>query len=133
MKRIFSLLTVCTLSLAFTSCGGGGSKSPKEVTETFVKAIQKQDFATAKEHATDKTGKLLDMMKSMMEKMGDDKKMKQGEFKEIKKSEKDGKEATVTYCCNKEGKDDEMKLKKVDGQWKVHFDKQMPGKGAKKE
>lgn len=133
MKRITTLLTVCTLALTFTSCGGGGSKSPEEVTETFVKAIGKEDFATAKEHSTEKTQKLLGMMESMMEKMGGEKKMNKGEFKEIKKSEKDGKEASVTYCCNKEGEDEEMKLKKVDGRWKVHIDKEMPGKGAKKQ
>lgn len=126
MNRILTILSVGVLSIAFSSCGGG-AKKPEDVAEAFIKAVNKEDFATAKQHATKKTGNMLDMMKGMIENMDEEQKGEKGEFKELKDTEVKEDKATVTYCCDKNGEDDEVKLKKVDGEWKVHIDKEQPG------
>lgn len=129
MKRTFTLLTVAIVTLAMTSCGGGNN--PKDVAKTFLKAMENQNWEDAKAVSTEKTGKMLDMMKGMS-KMGNSDSSPTGKFKEIKGVEKDGKEATVKYCCDKNGKESEMTLKKKGGEWKVHMKKEQPGKGGSK-
>ncbi len=128
MKRTVSTLMLAAMTLVISSCGGGPQK-PDEVAKAFLKAVNNEDFATAKEYSTKETKQMLDMMKGMMEKMGDKKKSKKGKLEELKNTEVDGDKAVVTYCCDKEGKDAKVHLKKVDGNWKVHLNK---GKGKGK-
>lgn len=131
MKRTLSILTVGVLIFASTSCGGGGAKKPEDVAKAFVTAIADEDFETAKKHATEETKKMLGMMESMMSEMGDKAGGGEtGEFKEVKEKDIGDKKGTVTYCCDENGEDDEVKLKKVDGEWKVHMDKENPGAGG---
>ncbi len=121
-KNLVKFTTLLVVSFMIACSGGSG---PKSVAENFLKATQAEKFDDAKKYCTDETGKLLDMMSSFA-KMGDkDKKEKKEEKKFTMGEEKiDGDNASVTYKM--EGKDaveQTIKMKKVEGKWKVAISK----------
>ena len=129
MKRTFTLLAVGLITLTMSSCGGGGSQ-PKDVARTFLDAMEEQDWETAKSVSTKETKKMLDSMKGLMSMGGNKDKSTTGKLEEFKNTEVNGDKAVVTYCCGKEGNDAKLHLKKVEGDWKVHLNKEMPNKGG---
>lgn len=127
IKRTLSTLMLAGITFGITSCGGGGPQKPDDVAKAFLKAIENEDYATAKEYSTKETAEMLNMMKGMMEKMGKGNRTEKGELEELKNTEVDGDKALVTYCCDKEGKDAKIHLRKKDGNWKVHLNKGRSG------
>lgn len=119
------------LSLLVAACGGGGP-TPSEVTKNFLTALQDLNFEEAKKYATAESASMLDMMAGFAEMgEGQEEKPPQAPVK-IVEEKIDGDNATVTYeTKNDQGEmvQEQLSLVKVDGTWKVKFDKSSLGAG----
>lgn len=127
MKQIKLFAVAAIVSLSLFSCSGN---SPEASAEKFLTLTQQGEFAEAKEYCTEQTGALLTMAEGMV---GD----KKAEIKEKNKnlkvnivsSEIKGDSvAVVKYkVAGGEASDageKSLDLKKVDGKWKVHMNKE---------
>lgn len=119
MKSLIFLLPVCVV-LLFTACGGG-SKKPKDVALAFANAMAKQDYETAKKHATEDTKKVIDLIKGMA---GEKKQDKTPSYTVVSESISGDKATVKLKDTANDGKESEVTLKKVDGKWLVAMDKQ---------
>jgi PBP1b-binding outer membrane lipoprotein LpoB len=129
MKNLKRIVMVLFISLFMFSCGGG-SGSPKGVAQSFMEAISKQDFKTAKELGTDKTKAFIGMIEGLMAMMPEDKKKEAfGEVDAIEWGEVkvDGDKAKVYFSekGKEKNKKDKIDLVKVDGKWKVDMKKNL--------
>jgi hypothetical protein len=105
--------------LFLTACSTG--ESPKKVATAFLNEINKQQFEEAKKLATPETGKMLDIMASLVA-LSSNKSLLSKDFK-IVNEEINGDAATVKY--QEEGKDIEfIKLIKKDQKWLVSVSKE---------
>ena len=114
--RTLLLVTLLSLCVTLTGCGGGGS--PSKVVQEFYAALQKNDTQALEKIATPETMKMLNdpFMGGMM---------KQG-FSDlgkltIKGESINGDSATVRVDFEKDKNTPDFALKKVDGKWKVHM------------
>src|SRR5437867_4097320 len=100
-----------------------GSDTPKSVADKFLKATADYNFAEAKKYCTDETGKMMDMMESMMKMAPDSAKKEHPKFT-LGEEKMDGDNATVMY--KEEGKDGDqaLTLKKANGKWLVSISKE---------
>lgn len=123
MKKI--ILAVAVMSTAFLfSCKSGGS-DPKAVLTSFFEALSKKDIAAARKLATEDSKSMLDMVEMGMKMSNDTKETEKYdknnmEFGDVKI---DGDKATVPVKEKKSGETLNYSLKKVNGEWKVAFDK----------
>lgn len=123
MKKI--ILAVAVMSTAFLfSCKSGGS-DPKAVLSSFFEALSKKDIAGARKLATEDSKSMLDMVEMGMKMSTDTKETEKYdknnmEFGEVKI---EGDKATVPVKEKKSGETLNYSLKKVNGEWKVAFDK----------
>lgn len=124
MKKLF-FIAAAGLIIAAVGCKGGGT--PKEVTERFFKAMNKKDFDAAKDEATKESAQMLDLMKTFA--AADTSKAKAKDFT-VENEKIDGDKATVDVKETESGKTQNVTLKKVDGKWKVAFDKSSMGGGS---
>ncbi len=121
MKKVF----LAAFSAAFLLLAGcnSGAGDPKSVLNDFFEALAKKDLAGARELATEDSKSMLDMMEMAMKtdssEMGKYD-MKNMEFGEAKI---DGDMATVPVKEKDSGETMNYSLKKVEGKWKVAFDK----------
>lgn len=121
MKKLMLLLVSLSALFIFAGCG---AKSPKDVAVKWFQAVLDGDVKTANELSTEKTQAMNALMAAAMQagdKDSDDAKEAQQMLDELKKAEVkiDGDTATLVM----DGKDG-LTLKKVDGDWKVDFDKE---------
>lgn len=122
MKRIF-IGTFLLISIAFVSCKTAETKKPEEVLSAFFDALGNKDMEKAKTLSTPDSKMVLDMLASAIKmdtsamNMYDKNTMKFGAPKI------EGDAATVPVTEAKSGAVVNYKLKKIDGAWKVAFDK----------
>lgn len=120
--RIAALFAL--VALLFASCGAGNS--PAGVAENFLTAIKNLDFEKAATFATDEAKPLLDMMKGFMTNLTDEQKAEAEKQKtlplKIGKVEETGDTAKVYYTIGDQ-EEQFVDLVKVEGNWKVKFDK----------
>ncbi|MRT92086.1 DUF4878 domain-containing protein [Ancylomarina sp. 16SWW S1-10-2] len=109
MKRI--IITLAMSALLF-SCSSGPEKAAKNFTENIAKG----KIEEAKQYATESTGTMLDFASSF----GGVKIDPNFEFKMIKDSI-DNNIAWVTFI-NQKGREETIKMVKIDGDWLVHMD-----------
>ena len=110
----FALLAVC--ATFFAGCGS----SPEDVAVDFMKAVAKPDLKAAAEMATPDTAALLNMAAGM----GGAEAHPNAKFKVIS-STVNGDTAKVKIQVTDDGETDEeeLDLKKIDGDWKVSMPK----------
>lgn len=122
MKRLF-LIPMLFLVFLVTSCS---SNSPKVVAEKFLTEMENQNFEEAKKYADDSMKQLLSMLDGMPK--GNNKKAENVKVKVVR-VEENGDKAKAFYIVEGndvegESKEQNIDLKKVDGKWKVSFNKE---------
>jgi hypothetical protein len=101
-------------------------KGPQVTAKKFLTALNKQDFAKAKEYGTDNTIQILTMLESMAGLVPDGEDFDMGadtETIEWGEIETNGNEAVVNYTL--EGSQEKLILVKKDDKWKVDMKKEM--------
>ncbi len=123
MKKLLIAVLLCTV--AMFSCKNGTNENPKAVLASFFDALGKSDIAKAKTLATPESQMMLGFLE-----MGAAEAKKKGEMEkfgkdnmEIGEAVIDGDKATVAVKEKKSGEAINFTLKKIDGNWKVAFDK----------
>jgi hypothetical protein len=111
MKKQFFLLF-----LTFTIFSCGSSNTPKGIAFAFMTLIKSEKYEEAKKYGTESTVKMLNMSIKMSEDRKDRPKSKG--FK-ILREELMGDEATVVYFDEDTQKEEEMRMIKLEGKWKV--------------
>lgn len=116
MKKTTKYFAIAIIALLFSACKQEAS-TPKSITESFFTALSAGDFAKAKTMVTKDSEESIESLKTFA---ADQVK---GAKYTVTKEEVNGDNATVTYTqAGKEG-EKTMKLMKVDGAWKIMFDK----------
>lgn len=129
MKRIFLISTVF-LAFLITSCS---VDSPKNVAEKFLTAMENQDFEEAKKYSDESMKRLLNILNEMPK---DDNKKNENAKIRVTKVEEEGDKAKAFYIveggveAEGENKEQSIDLKKIDGKWKVSFNKEDANKEA---
>lgn len=124
-KFVYVLLIVVTL-LALTACAAKAEKTAK----AFFDALENQDFASAKKHTSERGQQLLTMIESFAENMSEEQKAEMGETRyKVLKTVEEKDSAIVTFEQWQEDRPDskavhEIKMKKIDGTWKVDLNKE---------
>ncbi|MDO4228307.1 MAG: DUF4878 domain-containing protein [Capnocytophaga sp.] len=121
MKKIL-FIVMFFVAFLITSCS---SNSPKAVAEKFITAMENGDFEEAKKYADDSMGQLLGMLGGLEKDLQKEKEKKKIT---ITRAEEDGDKAKVFYKVEGEEKEKDIDLKKVDGKWKVTFNKENANK-----
>ena len=108
---------VAVFALVFFAACSGGAKTPKSIATDFLNSLSAGDFNKAKEMVTADAKESIESL----EMLAADK--VKGKKYTVKEEKVEGEEATVTYT--EEGVEGEksLKLKKVEGNWQVMFDK----------
>jgi hypothetical protein len=133
MKKIlFSLAIVVIAAMTIVSCGG--KNDPKTVAKSFLEALNKMDYKTAKKFGTPETGKMLEMLESFSSMVPDSiKNLSKNSTVVIKGEPKiEGDKCTVvaTTTIAGESKDENVTLVKIKGKWLVNMSKDDTGAGA---
>lgn len=100
---------------------------PEETANSFINALNAEDFEKAKEYSTKETAKMLDFMKSITGMSGEKKEEKpKKEVKDLKcKVEAGDTLAVCSYMVD--GKEEKLNMKNVEGKWLAHMPKEGPG------
>lgn len=107
------LLVPLCAAFVLASC----APAPRSVAERFVENLAKGKISEAKKVSTDQTAKMLDLVSSFGSLPVEP------DYKFVFVDEEvDGNKATVRFKDSKTQDVSEIKLVKVDGQWKVHFE-----------
>lgn len=124
MKKI--LLGALAMASLFMAACSGNAGDPKAVAKKFFEALSTMNVDEASKYATPESKQMLDLVKMGMSFAPANQDSLKREFnkKNINFSDPviNGDEATVSVTVDGKDKTD-FKLKKVDGQWKVAFDK----------
>ena len=118
----FKFVLIPILSL-FITCSSGNK--PGKTTEKFLEAIKTKDFTAARELSTPETGKLIDLMEQLQKVSNSTDSIAPIDYEIVsEKVEASGKEAVVEFR-EKGGQDiQQIRLKMIDGNWKVSFSKE---------
>lgn len=121
MRKVFFIAALFVAFLV-TSCS---NNSPKSVAEKFLTSMENSDFEEAKKYADDSMQQMLGMLSGMGKELpkGNEKKKVT-----ITKVEEDGDNAKAFYKVEGEEEEKSIDLKKVDGKWKVTFNKENSNK-----
>lgn len=119
MKIRLFFISVC-FALVQLSCTGN---SPEPVAKGFLEAMSDYDFEEAKTYCDNGTAGLVGMLESLS-KMSDDKEEKKDVSITIISSEINEDKATVTYITDKNSNEQQLLLRKIDGEWKVSMGKE---------
>ena len=122
--KTFKLILATLVVFAFNACNSV-SNDPKTTLSSFFDALAKKDFVTARSLATSESKSMLDLMESST-KMEDSKETQEKYDKskmEFGEAKIDGDKAVVPVKEVKSGETVNFTLKKVNGSWKVAFDK----------
>jgi len=123
MRNLRILLLVFLALVGLTAC----AKKPEPVAKAFFKALENQDFEAAKKLSTQEGQQLLSLIQSLTENVSEEQKAELLNTKyQVLDTIVDGDNATVTYerweADSPESKESlTIQLKKIDGDWKVHF------------
>jgi hypothetical protein len=140
LRSLFAVLLV-SLALTFVQCKGGKSgkvnmTKPEDVSLAFLRYFSQLDIAKAKELCTPEGQEMMGMLEGMMGMMGEEEKKQvlaesEAAVKALKKStcKIDGDVAKCIVCCSPSGESSEepVELRKIDGKWYVHLDKEGMG------
>ncbi|TVR76497.1 MAG: DUF4878 domain-containing protein [Chitinophagaceae bacterium] len=118
MKKLF----VFIFAIGLLSACGGGAKSPEDVAEKFLNHLGKLEFSDAKKYGTKETKELLDLLEGFAG-MGGEEAPDTPDVENVNCTES-GDTADCTYCCDENGNEASVKMKKVDGKWLVHMSKE---------
>ena len=110
--KLLTLYLSCSLLLAACTWN-----SPRKVAQAYLDAVNEQDYEAAKKYATDDTRKLLNMFSSLAAITPDS--LKRGFDFEITSERLSGDTAYVGYRMAGSGREQELKLLRIDGRWKV--------------
>jgi hypothetical protein len=122
-SRFASLVAMLVLA----ACNIGNS--PSKNASRFLNAFQERDYAEARKYATPETIKLIDLMENLSEMTTADDTVKHAAI-EIVSEKKEDDTATVTFREKGSDETEEIKMKKIDGEWLVHITKaDMSAKG----
>lgn len=127
--KIKNLLVGAIAAVVLVACGGV-ENTPESVAKAYMEKVKQMDFEGAKAHADESTGKILDMMKSMEGMMPEEEKekAKKSEITKVE-CEEPKEDKTKCTCTIKDAEGEEstetVDMKKVDGNWKVHMEKDM--------
>ena len=122
-KIIRSLFIVTAPIMLLIACSSG--KKPSKTVEQFLKAVNEKDFVAARELSTPETGKLIDLMEQLQKLSGATDSIAPVAFEITgEKIEADGKSAIVEFREKGGEQTEQIRLKMVDGSWKVDFSKQ---------
>lgn len=125
MKKLSLLLLVVIAIMGLTACGNKAENTAK----SFFKALETQDFDTAKKLATEDGQQLLTLIQSMSESAPEEQKAELTKKRyNVLETIVEGDSATVKYEeYSTDNPDDkttqELQMLKVEGSWKVHFAK----------
>lgn len=122
MKKLF-FISALFLAFLVTSCS---NNSPKVVAEKFLTEMENQNFEEAKKYADDSMQQLLTMLNGMPK---DNNKKAENVKVKVVRVEENGDKAKAFYIVEGkevegESKEQSIDLKKVDGKWKVSFNKE---------
>jgi hypothetical protein len=132
MKNSLKFAALILVAVIAVACSGNGG--PEGSAKSYLEAYNAKEFDKAKEFATEDTKGMLDFMKNIAA-MGGEKKdpTEKKEVKNIKCTVEGDSTAICTYCCNEQGAEDKISLKKVGDKWLVHQPKEnnpMGGEGS---
>jgi hypothetical protein len=135
MKSLNSLVILILVSVLFVSCFSAGN--PEKTAEKFLTAINERNFEEAKSYGTPETVKLVEMLEQLTKVMDNPNAEPPVKY-EILRHTEDGDSAIVYFRESGSDIDQELKLKKVDGEWMVHVTKEDmaikdPGPGSAEE
>lgn len=128
MKKLVTILAASGLALGLSACGG--SSGPEQAVEDFVSAAQDKDYEAVCDGIDPKLvadlekasegKKCAEVFKENEEALGD---VSEDADMEVQDSEiaDDEKTATVTVK-NNEGEEEDLKLIKVEDDWKITFE-----------
>ncbi|TVR77951.1 MAG: hypothetical protein EA412_09630 [Chitinophagaceae bacterium] len=121
MKAITFLFL--TVFIMFSACNR--KDSPEEVATKFLTHLSNNEVHLAKRYATRESGMMLDMVEGMRKSFGteDDFDDYGGMVVKTISCEIEGNYAKCTYCCNQAENEDEILLRKVDGEWLAYLPK----------
>lgn len=120
MKKVLLIF----LSAAFlAACSGGPGDTPEAVAEKFLNHMQKLEFSQAKDLGTEDTKELLSLLESFAGGMSADD-IPDAPAIEYVNCNEDGDKADCTYCCDENGAEADVQLRKVGGKWLVHMSKE---------
>lgn len=126
MKKLATIVAASGLALGLSACGGADNEAEQAVLD-FGEAVQDEDFKAICDAFDPEFVKQVEaagedcakMFEDNWDQMGDE--VPEDAEMDIQDSEIDGDNATVTVK-NDEDKEEDIKLKKVDGDWKISLD-----------
>jgi hypothetical protein len=111
----------------FLFVGGCGetAKTPEEVSIAYLKAVDNDDFKSAKAYCTENTRQLLEKLQMFKDAMGNSGQAETGKGK-FEKATCEGTDdkKTCTVCCDKDGAEKPLVLVKQEGKWLVDMNKE---------
>jgi|SRR5690554_2124201 predicted small lipoprotein YifL len=125
MKRFLYIILIIMALVALSACG----KPAEKTARNFFDAMEQQDFAKAKNFVTEEGQELLTMIESFANSMSEEQKDEMVAMRyNITEVIEEGDAATVRFqqweVENPDNiQDQELKLVKVDGNWKVDLAK----------
>ncbi len=139
-KSLFSVLLI-SMALLFVQCKGKkvNMSKPEDVSLAFLRYFSQLDITKAKELCTPEGQEIMTMLEGMMGMMGEEERKQilaesETAVKALKKStcKVNGDTAECIVCCSPTGEESEapLTLKKIDGKWYVHMDKEDLGGGG---
>jgi hypothetical protein len=118
MKLTLRILSIFGFILFMASCSHG----PESVAEDFLNALEKKDFAKAKELSTPESLQIIELVEKFS--ALDTAKAESKTAVKVSKCELTGDKGVCTYCCNEEGKESTVNVKKVNDKWLVDMSKE---------
>lgn len=123
MSKLSILLVILVTLIGLSAC----QPKPETAANAFFKALENQDFEAAKELSTQEGQQLLSLIQSFAENADEEQlaEMKNTKYKVIE-TKVEGDSAVVVYeqwdTTNPDSKEShELQMRKIDGDWKVHF------------
>lgn len=119
MKSIIKTTIAVAISIAMFGCSGD---SPEKAAQAFLDAVNAKDFEKAKTLSTEDSHKMIDLIASFAQ-AGEE---EEAEVKkvDVKKCTVDGDKAVCDYCCDAEGKETQINLKKEGDKWLADMSKE---------
>lgn len=135
MKSFNAIFKLMLVSVFFVSCFSAGN--PEKTAEKFLTAINERKFDEAKSYGTPETVKLVDMLEQLTKVMDNPDAEPPVKYEIIRHTEA-GDSAIVYFRESGSDIEQELKMKKMDGEWMVHVTKEDmaikdPGPGSAEE
>lgn len=109
-----------SLLLVFAACQPT-KKTAEQTARHFLEALERKQYAKAKQFSTENTKQLLDLVQKLA--LFTPKKSKKMDVKKMACVTTGDNQATCNYCCNEQGENGKLDLVKVKGKWLVDMKK----------